>query len=179
VRGATGHNVIQFIGWVEVTMSIRLLAAFAATIFAALLAGCAEAPYYGGTYGGTYSYGYSDYYGPGYYYGPDYYAYGPSYYYGPGIGFSYSYRGGDSGRHWDGDQHWNGSNWSSRSFQQGSVQTQPRTASRTTTQPRVRSNNANLAHAGRHVETQPRAARQPTHIASRTRTGPDREHGGG
>ena len=153
-------------------MRIRLLAALAATMLAALLAGCAAAPYYGGSYSYGYS-GYSDYYGPGYYYGPEAYYYGPGYYYGPAIGFSYSYRGGDSG------QHWNGSNWSNRSFQQGSVQTQPRSSSRIASQPRVRSSQANVAHAGRHVEKQSRAARQPTHIASHTRTGPDREHGGG
>ena len=86
-------------------MRSRLLAVLAAAGLAALLAGCAEGPYYGGTY----SYGYSDYYYPGYDYGPGYYSYydyGPGYYYGPGFGLSYSYRSGD------GYRHWNGSSWS-------------------------------------------------------------------
>jgi hypothetical protein len=159
-------------------MRSRLLAVLAAAGLAALLAGCAESPYYGGTY----SYGYSDYYpgydyGPGYYsyydYGPGYY-YSPGYYYGPGFGLSYSYRSGD------GDRHWNGSSWSSRSAQgSGAVQTQPRSTNRIATQPRIRSANPTVAHGDRHLQTRPRAARQPSHVASQTRTGPDREHGGG
>jgi len=160
-------------------MRTRVLAASAAAIVAALLAGCVETPYYAG---GPYdSYGYSDYYGSGYapgYYGPGYYDYGPGYYYGPSVGFSYSYRSGD-GHHWDGDHHhWNGSHWSSRSFQQGSMQTHPRTSSRVASQPRMRSTSS-VAHAGRHFDAHPRAAQQPSRMASQTRTGPDREHGGG
>jgi hypothetical protein len=154
-------------------MRFRLLAALAATIFAALLAGCAEGPYYGGSYYSS-GYGYYDY-GPGYYtYGPGYY-YGPSYsYYGPGY-FDFYYRSGSGG-------HWDGGSSTSRSFQ-GSVQTQPQSSSRVVTQPRVRSNTS-VARAGTHqerhasVERQARAERQRSHVASQTRTGPDREHGG-
>ena len=151
-------------------MRFRSLAVLAGATFAALLAGCAEGPYYGGPY---YSSGYDyGYYGPGYYSGYSYYDYGPSYYYSPGyLGFSY--------RSGDGDRHWDHSNWSSRSFQQGSVQTQPRTSSRIASKPRVRSSSTSVAHAGRHIETHTNAARQPPrHLASQTRTGPDREHGG-
>jgi hypothetical protein len=162
----------------EVTMRFRLLALVAATVFAGLLAGCAEGPYYGGSYYNSYGYadydsGPSYYYSPGYYYAPGYYSgyyYGPGYYTSPGY-FGFSYRSGDSGR-------WDGSNWSNRSFQQGSVQTQPRSSTRTVTQPRVRSSSTTVARSGRNVETRPRAARQPSHVASHTRTGPDREHGG-
>jgi hypothetical protein len=168
-----GHKLIQLSAWTEVTMRFRLLAAFAAVSVVALLAGCAEGPYYGGpSYSSGYGYDY-DYYGPGYY--PGYY-YGPSYsYYGPGY-FDFYYRSGSGG-------HWDSGSSTSRSFQ-GSVQTQPQSSSRVVTQPRVRSSNTNVAHAGRHVERQAsverraRAERQRSNVASQTRTGPDREHGG-
>lgn len=126
-----------------------------AAMGAALLAGCAtEGGYYTGSYytAPYYGYGYDyDYYGPGYYYD-----YGPTYY---SPGFSFYYHGGD--HHWNGtEHHWSGT---SRSFQgtHGVARAQSRT---------------HVAHASRPAGH--RAARQPSHIASQTRTGPDREHGG-
>jgi hypothetical protein len=127
------------------------LAMIAAVAGAAVLAGCAEGPYYGAP---AYGYGYG--------YGPDY--------------FSFYYRSGDGGHRWDG---WHGSSTASASSHTGqrSTQAQPRSSSRTAvTQPRVRSS-SQVAHASPHIEHHAAAARSPKRIASE-RTGPDREHGG-
>ena len=135
------------------------LSLIAAAISAALLAGCAAEGTYYGDYGSPY-YGYD--YGPSYgptYYGPDYY----SFYYRSGDG---GYRSSGGGRTFRG----------STSFQ-GSAQTPSRSSSRTIAQPRARSN-THVAQAERRVDRHERVARQPSHIASETRTGPDREHGG-
>lgn len=125
---------------------------FAAAFSAALLAGCAtEGPYYGGY---AYDYGY---------YGPDYY--GPSY-------FSFYYRGGDG----DHQRGWSGG---TRSWQQGSVQVQPRSPSPSVSQPRIRSGN-HQAQGGARAERHERAARQSNRQSSRIaqRPAPEREHGG-
>ena len=148
---------------------------FTAAIWAALLAGCvAEGPYYGpsNAYGSGYGY---DYYGPSYYS----YGYGPSYsydYYGPSY-FGFYYRN-------DGDRYWSGS---SRSWQQGSVQTQPRASvqsGQTRTQPRVRSSDRIASHNAarerqeeRHERTQ-QAKRESTRVASAPRGLAERDHGG-
>ncbi|HUH95429.1 MAG TPA: hypothetical protein VL742_20090 [Casimicrobiaceae bacterium] len=133
------------------------LALVAAAACAALLAGCAtEGAYYGSSY---------PYYGYGY--GYDYYDYGPAYYSAPGY-FSFSY--GDGGGHrWNGDHDWNHWRGTSRSYHGTSAHT-PRSYGVRTAHPRA-SSRTHVAH-GDHV------ARQPSHLASRTRTGPDREHGG-
>jgi len=145
------------------------LSLIAAAISAALLAGCAAEGTYYGDYGAPsygYGYGYDSYYGP---------SYGPTYYYGPDY-YSFYYRSGDGGSRWNGSgRTWQGST-SSRTFQ-GSAQTSSRSASRTVAQPRLRSN-THVAESGRHLQRSQRTARQPSHVASHTRTGPDSEHGG-
>src|SRR5206468_13127473 len=124
---------------------------FAAAVCTTLLAGCAsDGPYYGG-YGYDYDYGY---YGPSSYYGPSYH--------------SFYYRHGDRDHrhgHWMGPQSW----------QQGSVQTRPRSTA--TSQPSFRSG-SNLAHGGRHVERHERVARQPDRMASAQRHVPEHNRGG-
>ena len=97
------------------------------------------------------------YYGSGYgydYYAPDYYYYdyGPAYY-TPGLSFYYR----DGGSH---EHHFSGSN---RSFH-GSVHAQPRTSTGVARTP-----------SRTHVA---RGSRQPSRLASRSRTNPEREHGG-
>jgi hypothetical protein len=145
----------------------------AAAISAALLAGCAAEGTYYGDYGSPY-YGYgSPYYGYGYGYGYDYGpSYGPTYYYGPDY-YSFYYRSGDGGYRWNGS----GRTWQGSNTFQGSAQTPSRSASRTVAQPRVRSN-TRVAQSERRFDRHERAARRPSHVASQTRTGPDREHGG-
>ena len=167
----------------------------APALLAALVAGCAtEGPYYGYGYDSGYA---SGYYGPGYY-APGYYAYdyGPYYngpsYYGPDY-FAFSYRG-DDGHHWSGNRYWSGTthSWNngSRTWQQGSVRTAPRTPGTVQTQPRASSRTYAQAHP-RNSATHVGAARgratdarrdqverqQRSRVASAPH-GPDREHGG-
>jgi hypothetical protein len=137
------------------------LALLATAACAALLAGCATEGGYYTTYSSPY-YGY----GYGYDYYPDYYYdYGPAYY---SPGFSFTYRGGE--HHWNGTaHHWSGassSHWSgaSRSFHGERGGTTAHSRTRT-----------HVASGGGHFE---RGARHPALVASGTRTGPDREHGG-
>lgn len=165
----------------------------APVLLAAIVAGCAtEAPYYS-----SYGYGYdSGYYGPGYstYYDYGPYYYGPSYY-GPDY-FAFSYHSGD-GHHWDrwnGTRYWNGTthSWSNgtRTWQQGSVRTAPRTSGTVQSQPRASSRTYAQAHSrnsatrlgatrGRGNEAQRDQVERPqrNRVASAPH-GPDREHGG-
>lgn len=175
----------------------------APALLAAVVAGCAtEGPYYGYGYDSGYASGYyaPGYYAPGYY-APGYYAYdyGPYYtgpsYYGPDY-FAFSYRG-DDGHHWDhwnGNRYWNGTtqSWNNgtRTSQQGSVRSAPRTSGTAQTQPRASSRAYAQAHprnSATHVGTprgranearRDQAERQQRSRVASAPHGPDREHGG-
>jgi len=159
-------------------------------LLAAVVAGCAtEGPYYS-----SYGYGYdSGYYGPGYstYYDYGPYYYGPSYY-GPDY-FAFSYQSGDGYRDHDGKPYWNGTthSWNStRSWQQGSTRTEPRTSGAVRAQPRASSrtyaqshprNNATRLGTARGRGNEGRrdqAERQQRNRVASASHGPDREHGG-